>query len=302
MNSDQGYGVPPPPEAVEHRPSGSPIPYGPDLGWAKWGNKGPSAAYVEVDDVLLWETWSTVAAIAVNLSVRLLRADGVIVPFLAQIVSTGSTTAAVTKLVTLPAGFILSATVNSPAATHGQLFTRLSVQRGVGSADVTRGDVLISGAPSQFTTLAYPESPATPALSGFGLITYQPVTAPGAGADWTFTVQAGLTAIVRGVRAQLATSATAATRLARVQITDGTHIACEVAAGATQAASLTNLYNWAPGVTVNALGTAPVIINAGFPRECRLSAGFIIQSATQNIQAADQWSVIVLEVEYWFAN
>jgi len=302
MNQYKGYGSTPPPEAVEHQPSGTPIPYGGDLGWAKWGNKGPAGAYVEVDDILLWETWSLTAAITCNLSIRILRADGTIIPVLAQIATTASTTTALTKTITVPSGFILSATIAAPAATHGTLFTRLTIQRGVGSGDVTRGNVLIDGTPSQFTTLGYPEMGIAPALSGFGLITYQSVTAPGAGADWTFTVQAGLTAIVRGVRAQLVTSATVATRLARVQITDGTHIACDVAAGATQVASLTNLYNWAAGVTVNALGTAPVIINAGLPRECRLSAGYTIQSATQNIQAADQWSAIVLEVEYWFAN
>lgn len=117
-------------------------------------------------------------------------------------------------------------------------------------------------------------------------------TAPGAGADWSVTVDAGRTWRLISVLAQLVTSSHAATREVDLTISDGTTTYFASAPAATQTASLTRKYCWAAKVSALALGVA---INQGIP-EFTLPAGHVIAVTTQNIDTADQWGAPVLYV------
>lgn len=110
--------------------------------------------------------------------------------------------------------------------------------------------------------------------------------APAAGADWSVTVPAGELWELRSVFAQLVTSAAVATRGARLVVNDGTAAFLTLPAPATQAASLTGTYTWAPHGPQLALAQA----NIGFVPELSLMPGWSIASSTAAIDAGDQWT------------
>jgi len=302
MSDGKTYTWPEAAEDVLHRPSGTENPYGPDIGWRKYGNPGPALQYVEVDDILVWETTASVGGLTINLSVRILTANGEIIPFFSSIATVGSVGTTTTVNTRLVAGYLLSASIFAPNAGRAQVYSRLSLQRGVGSGDATRGAVLLAAYPTQFSPLSYPQSPIADSITGAGFITFGGVTTPAAGADWSLSVSANVNWAIRSICARLTTAAAVATRLARVQVFSGSLVSADVPAFATQAASLVNIYTWAPGVTGASIGSAPGFVSQGFPREIRLPPGNIIRSQTENIQAADQWDQIVVQIEQWLGT
>ena len=302
MNDSKSYSWPEPAEDVLHKPSGTENPYGPDIGWRKSGNLGPALQYVEVDDILVWETTASVGGLAINLSVRVLTANGEIIPFFSTINTIGSTGVTTVVNIRMIAGFILSASIFAPGVSRAQVYSRLTIQRGVGSGDATKGALLLAGYPTSFSPIGYPETPNIDSITGAGAIFFTAPAAPAAGADWTISVSANTTWAIRAVIARLTTSAAVATRLARVQLFNGSVVGADVPANVTQLASLVNVYTWAPGLTIAAVGSAPTFVTQGLPREVRFPSGFVVRSQTQNIQAADQWDQIQIHIEQWIGN
>lgn len=74
-------------------------------------------------------------------------------------------------------------------------------------------------------------------------------TVPGAGAEWLATVPAGHVWWLRTAWAQLATSAVAADRVARLALTDGVATYLDVPPAEGQAASQTRRYSWLPATS-----------------------------------------------------
>lgn len=119
---------------------------------------------------------------------------------------------------------------------------------------------------------------------------------PGAGAEISHTVPAGVSWRLIGVLASLVTSAVVANRLARLVINDGTDDVLSFPAPAVHAASLTNQYQWAPvgvGASVTTAQLAPI------PGEIILRAGDVIKTSTALIDAGDNWGVARIVVMEW---
>lgn len=255
----------------------------------------PSLYYVTRDDQLQLTVSAPSVQTTVYLSLRFMSAQGEVLPAFAPYVVPA--TAGTPKVITIQnaEGYLLSATVYTPNAPRGQAFVSLALKRGGGSADLTMGDLLLQGYPGAVGGISYPQTPIWSALDGRGLMRSIAVTSPAAGADWTQTVPAGVNWILRAVTAKLTTGVTVAARQASLQVTDATpRLLLDSPGGSTEAASLADVYSWFNGAAAVIEGG---VVVGGLPAEFRCLPGWIIGSSTANIEAADQWSNIVLTVE-----
>jgi len=97
---------------------------------------------------------------------------------------------------------------------------------------------------------------------------------------------------VLSVQAQLVSSATVAARVARLLVSDGVATFLDLAASASQAASLTRRYSWFPDTTAYAVGAGIVTPT---PR-LLLDAGSVLSVSTDLLDATDAWTAIYLHV------
>lgn len=130
------------------------------------------------------------------------------------------------------------------------------------------------------------------------LVKAVPVAQPAAGADWSASVPAGAAWELLHVKATLTTGAAVANRgpVVRVQDNSGNDFDAYPAA-AVQAASLAAEFGWEAGY--GAAVTA--ILNVASMSEPPPLApqGGLVKVVTANLQAADQWSGILLTVREW---
>jgi hypothetical protein len=252
-------------------------------------------AYVTLDDVLLVQSWAPLATTVFRVAIRMLSPRGEIVPVAFQFSALAQGLTPTSSLIRNLEGFILSLSVDTAAGQIGACYVSIQIQRGVGSGDVTRGQVLVQGYPSLHNALGYPQqSPVSP-LDQRGLVNVVTFANPGAGAEYDITVPAGVNWLFRAFRCQLATAAGGGNRQPTLRITDAAaNIAAEVTSGGSQAGSLTFPYTWAPGIS----NVTPGNLNdAGFVAEARLPGGFHLRTFTYNIAAGDQYSLAALLVE-----
>lgn len=124
------------------------------------------------------------------------------------------------------------------------------------------------------------------------------VAQPAAQADWTQAVPAGVAWELLNVKALLTTDANVANRVATVRINDAAAIqVARFQDAAAQVAGVASIHEWGAGMglTGSANGFA-----AGLPSPPFLMPeGWTIRSDTLALQAADQWSAVVLIVREW---
>lgn len=250
------------------------------------------AVYVTQDDVILVKVWSPGVASAVNVSIRMQTPDGSVAPaFYTYNLSTVGATPA-QQVIEAFEGFLLSATVETPGAPYGQCYVQLQIVRGRGTGDQTAGQLLCAGYPGAGAAIGFPQTPATSPVAGAGLTAATTVSNPAAGADWTYTVPAGLQQTLISVRAVLTTSATVANRFPVLRITSPTgQILADVSALAAQTAGTTITYVWMAGAPANNVNN---VQQMALPSGLRLLGGSTIQTITSGIQAGDQWSAITI--------
>ena len=255
----------------------------------------PSGLYVTVDDIILFRGWAAVAGGSVQVTLRMLAPNGEIVTVfqVVNVLVNGAT--ATTFLLRNLEGFILSATAALPSVQRGQVFCSLMLQRGAGTGDASLGQVLFQGYPDTFDTLGYPQSVPGSSLDGRGAILLTAVGAPAAGVDWSYTVPFGAHQVIRSVTALFTASAAAANRFPVLVIDDGAgDIVAELPVTSVIIANQGMQLTWAPGLN-------PLNVNnvqtMGLNGEMRIRAGWRIRTLTAGIQAADQWSAIVVVVE-----
>lgn len=127
--------------------------------------------------------------------------------------------------------------------------------------------------------------------AGSGVLSVvQAVAQPAAGNE----VQASPTATRQlvAVFAQLVTSAAVANRLPALHVTDNAgHTLLSLPASSVQAASLTETYLWAVGMPFSSGQNANLI---PLPSGLTIASNWTVSTVTAAIQAADQWSNVVL--------
>lgn len=258
--------------------------------YRRWMVEPYPAVYVTQEDILLAKVWSPGASSAVNISIRMQMPDGRIVAsfYTFSIATVGGTP--VQQVVDQVEGFILSATVETPGAPSGQCFVQLQIVRGRGTGDQTAGQLLTSGYPGPSAAIGFPQTPATTPAAGAGQTLSTTGANPAAGADWTYTVPAGVQQTLISVRAVLTTGAAAPTAPVILRITSPTgQIIADAAALATQGASVAVTYVWMAGAQSTSSANFQQM---SLPTGLRLMPGTIIQTITGGIASPDQWSSI----------
>lgn len=260
----------------------------------------PAAAYVTVDDQIQIGCSALFNGNNVVCTVRILRADGVVVP-LVFVVGAGGNRVPSVKSFQLIEGYLLSVALVAQFATSDvnpcYAFAQL-VRTPFTAAQSSQ--LLACGYVNNVIPIGWPFGKPQLPTEGQGFCTTTSglgVGVPIAGADWTFTVPALMHVLVKSISAVLATSAAVANRNPKLVIDDGANVYASISAGSSQAATLTNRYTWMDG------GPSPLsfdnAITAPLPSGLILSPGHRISSATTALQAGDQWSAIVQLGQIW---
>jgi len=263
----------------------------------------PAELYIDVDDALVVQAASSVTAEVLTINVRLLLPNGRLEDNQFQI-RPANTRTVLRQVFSLAEGFLLSVSaVASVAASRGQTFARIYLQRGA-SGTGQPGQVLFSDYVTTQIAPAYPNGRSLAPTDGPGLVYSFVVTNPAAGVDWTQTVPVNSRWRVRSWAAVFTASAAAGNRSVAVLIAG-------VGGTLWQASALANLIanqiaivsagGIVPYVQVN-----PNLLNLPMPPDLVLTGSSLIPqqigSQTFGILAGDTWTAIHLLVEEWLDN
>jgi len=257
----------------------------------------PSPLYVQRDDnFALTIGLSTVFPFTVNLFLRILRTDGVIIPINRQFTNTapGSTN----FLFEGVEGFLLSAVaIPGPGNfQRGQVWVRLVMNRGT-ILGTNLGQLLISNYLSPVGIAGWPGGALILPVDGIGAARVIVGTTPALGAEINEVVPTSARWRLIALRTILTTSAAVATRTPRFFFDDGTNVYMESQnnAGVTQNQAVPHSL-W-PGNSYASGGG--IISEFPAPTANYLRTGFRIRTSTSNLQPGDQWSAPIYEVEEW---
>lgn len=143
----------------------------------------------------------------------------------------------------------------------------------------------------------------TPSFSGlvFDVRTFA-VADPAAGSNFVVT---NLTPTIWGVshvRFTLTTAVAVATRIPILTFDDGVSFICHAVSGGTQPASIVDVWSFSVGTVSSAPPALGGMAVANMGNEIYIPVSGNIQSAIQNLQAADQISGITVTVKRWIAG
>lgn len=250
--------------------------------------------YITGGDFLTVIIFTTASTSGLNLSARVLTPDWEI-NLVSQSLDGVPTSTFTTKIFPIAEGLLLSLSVSNlnSGLADNTCFVEVGLQHS-SNTGVPQHTIIVQGYVTNLFSLEWP----TLSVRG-GVVNptrYTPVSAtvanPAAGAEWTYTVGAGLSYQLETVRFQLVTSATVATRSARIRITDGTNELFKSDVNATQAASLTQQYYGGAGLAP--FTASPTVFMVQIPVGMVLGGGWTVGSNSLNLQVADQYSGIFL--------
>src|SRR5215472_15437891 len=152
----------------------------------------PGMVYVTVDDIFVLKMLNPTATATVNVSIRYLTPQGDVIPQFQQFSNVAPQATPRTLNFRGSEGYVLSATISTPGATAGAVYVQLEVGRGLGSQDITEGQLLIAGYPGSFAALGYPQTQPLPPSSGAGVTRSVTIANPAAGSDWSIVLPTGV--------------------------------------------------------------------------------------------------------------
>jgi hypothetical protein len=272
----------------------------------------PSTLYIQRDDILVLEAFTSVANESVTFTVRFLlppsvrggqpsdarpdkrtgviQAGGIIEPqtFVIQPLQNQSSTQ---LRVNLGEGYLLSISAGAAQAViRGQTFARAILLRGSGT--ITQpAYALFADYCALRHAIGWPSGRVVMPDEGQGATAIRSAGVFAAGVDWTFTSPSSVvrSKIISG-SALLTASATAANRNVEIIVDDGANIVWRTSVGASitagQAATVSLTTSNSPA------GVVTLDQQAVIPPGLVLRPGWRLRSNTVNIQAGDQWSNI----------
>lgn len=282
----------------------------------------PSAVYVQRDDQLVFEGQSLISGNleAVTINARLLSATAPVggqpgtgpfgppgAPLVGNyIVGIQRTIAnlplASPQIVTIPLaeGYLLSLTVACSAAlARGQTFVRAWINRGPTAINnPNAANILLSDYVTQAAPVGWPVGRVVFPTEGPGNLRTVSVTNPAAGADWTTFVPSGARWRVQSWNAQLVIANAGVARIIRSIVQDTVpNIVWQGSPSQTGAINTTVQVSASSG-NFTAAGD-PGTITLALPSPCMVPSAGAVRVSTSNINAADQWSLIRMQVEEW---
>lgn len=137
-----------------------------------------------------------------------------------------------------------------------------------------------------------------PTLLGQRLVSTRRIGFVAAGSEWTQVVPAGVVWELLAIQAGFTASAVVATRSPRLQITDGSFLVFEAAPAIQPTASQVARFSYARNWGYQSIANVANVSNQGLP-DFALLGGYVIQSATSNLDAGDQWGAVSMLVREW---
>jgi hypothetical protein len=253
--------------------------------------------YCGEDDSLVVIVYNAVAGLALDVRLRTVMLDGRVVPQTLTITPTSARARFVAYL-DIAECFLIGAAVeiSSGAARRGQCFVQVGIGRGPAAVPIFLHTLISDYAVTDMAP-SWPGGLLRHSVEGPGMLRSVLGTDQAAGAEISETVPAGARWRLRGLRAQLVTSATVATRRVHVFVDDGATKLFELAAADTQLASLTRNYNVEPvGFQRTAQDNEIYVPTAP---DLQLLQGWRIRTATTLFDAGDNWGPPQLDVEEW---
>lgn len=262
---------------------------------------GQVAEWVTPDDLLIIGVRNSLAGLTLGFNGRGWHADGGVAELNLQIIP-GSARALQFFSLPLHYGYLTSAAVSvlAGAPNRGQTLVSMQIARPPAATFATKmflGQDYVTGQ----SAVLWPGGRTVGGAEGNGLPVSVSVAQPAAGVDWGQLVPTGARWLLRAIKATLATSATVGNRQPALLITDGLNNLVQDPSPLTQAASLTQTWNWVPGLPTMGVATLTVQQMA-LPFPIVLKAGWQVKVSTVNLSGTDQWSAVFLDVEEWIED
>lgn len=281
----------------------------PPVTFAKDNIGPPSPFYTVPDDQLIVDFLTLTAGLTFEITARFMQTDGRIIA-IDQFFTPTSLGSVAGVQIPLGYGYLLDVAVRRSAGSPrvGQCFCRIGITRGVG-ATLVYVALLAQGYVALMGTLGWPGGPIRQSTEGPGFINTRNVANPGAGADWTFTVPAGLRIRPQLAFCGLTCSAAVANRIPHASVnpvagTAAWQMGTNVAVTASQVVTLAFM----GGATVTndaGAGTSfgnPKGFTLPLPPGLMLFQGDQMGTSTPGLQGADQYSLITLYTEEWMES
>ena len=252
------------------------------------------------EDVLRAIAYNSGAGVTITIAGRFQRSDGTISAFKFTMVPATDRTVS-TAHFQLGEGWLLNvqAYASAGAPRRGQCYVGLELSRGTDGAREPIG-TLAKDYIAEGQGIAWPGTGIRPSTDGPGCIRTIIGTNPAAGVEVSETVPTNARWRLLAINFQLATDATVANRAPALLIDDGVTTIVRVPPVAVQTASSSVRHTYAAvgaGVTTNGF-----ITPLPPPEAMILLGGSRIQTATSNLQAADDYSSVGLHVEEWIED
>lgn len=280
----------------------------------------PSSLYVQRDDVLVLYATSSVAGEQITFRARFLRVPEVqggqpsdaapgkrtgtiitagIVETIEHVFAPAVAGLFQTATKVLGEGYLLSVSAISQTVNdRGRTFAGAQLDRSTPGNPVVSQQLFCDYC-THLTACGWPGGRIVQSSEGTGWKHSQVVTNPGAGADWTFGLAATQRMRIESLAALLTTSAAVANRNVELIVDDGANTVWAGQIASSIVASSTVTVVGAGGNTQ--AGPFASLLQIPLPTPLILERSWRIRAVTANIQAADQWSSIFLNVEEWLA-
>lgn len=229
---------------------------------------------------------------------RILTPDGQIIPTVRTVISPVAGVFLTSAVFSLGECYLLSAAVGTPAPVgNGQwVYANITLFRGGIPFQSTYTEITAGYISSHFA-MSWPEWVPQRPTDGPGTPVSFNVANPAAGTDWSVTVPTARRWQLLAARARLTTGAAVANRFAGIVHTDGTNQLYFAGQNNAIVASSTGLLVFTPGVQPFSDTQGDFLVP--LPSPDILEQGYVINSFTVGLQAADQWSGIQLMLQEW---
>jgi len=266
-------------------------------GYQDWVGYADQAQYVGVDDAVALSAISNAADAVVTFAGRLLRRDGVIVPW-EYALQLGAAYTLVTAYMQLAQGFIvgLEAASSTGEANDNWTYVKADLTRGIAGLNPTFQPITCGYVDVNFN-FGYPRDRSQRPTDGAGLVYSPTISAPNAGSDVAYSTPNNARQLVTSIYLVLTTSSHAATRTITITINVGGSVVYKLNAPATVTASETARITLGQGLTYG--GSVAAGMYMPLPEGLILPADSGFTTSTANIDTADQWGPCVIGVTEW---
>lgn len=258
----------------------------------------PSQVYVGLEDVIHVALWNSLAGAEVDVTTRLLRADGQVITNTQTLLPT-SNRVRNDYYLQLAEGFILSIAVTTPTVglLRGMCWANVHIATGNNQA-ASDTQPLISDYIASSQTSGWPGGRQISSIEGPGVLYNAAIANPGAGMQVNVQPPVNARWRIIGMNTNLITSVAVANRRVLVVYNGAPGSGLQAQAFSTQAASLTYSY-WLSDYGFQPTDTPASAVFVVLPSGLVTARNYYASITASALQAADQFINTLVSVEEW---